>query len=87
MFNLSGQGVQFRAEYSDADKVRRELAKQDLKRSDKGVVNTTSDDETRSLIIMDDNTFGISCVSATVLASRANEIIDVPDKKNSQDEN
>lgn len=58
---------------ADADKVRRELAKRDIKdRTDANVFDGTSVKETRSMLIMDDNTIGISSVNATVLANRAN---------------
>lgn len=55
---------------ADAEKVRRELAKRDLVRSDKEVFDGTSAKETRSMLILDDDTIGISSVSATVLANR-----------------
>lgn len=57
---------------ADAEKVRRELAKHNMTRTDKGVFDNTSTKETRSLLIMDDNTFAISSVNATVLANRGN---------------
>ena len=57
---------------ADAEKVRRELAKHDMTRNDKKVYDGTSVKETRSMLIMDDNSIGISSVNATVLASRAN---------------
>lgn len=59
---------------ADAEKVRRELAKRNIKdRTDANVFDGTSIKETRSMLIMDDNTIGISSVNATVLANRANE--------------
>lgn len=57
---------------ADAEKVRRELAKRDMVRSDKEVFDGTSAKETRSMLILDDNTIGISSVTATVLANRVN---------------
>lgn len=57
---------------ADAEKVRRELAKHDMTRADKEVYDGTSAKETRSMLIMDDNSIGISSVNASVLANRAN---------------
>ena len=57
---------------ADAEKVRRELAKHGMTRTDKEVYDGTSAKETRSMLIMDDNTIGISSVNASVLANRAN---------------
>lgn len=57
---------------ADAEKVRRELAKHNMTRNDKDVYDGTSAKETRSMLIMDDNSIGISSVNATVLANRAN---------------
>ena len=57
---------------ADAEKVRRELAKHKMTRTDKEVYDGTSAKETRSMLIMDDNTVGISSVNSTVLANRAN---------------
>ena len=57
---------------TDAEKVRRELAKHGMTRTDKEVYDGTSAKETRSMLIMDDNTIGISSVNASVLANRAN---------------
>ena len=57
---------------ADAEKVRRELAKHDMTRADKEVYDGTSAKETRSMLIMDDNSIGISSVNSTVLANRAN---------------
>ena len=57
---------------ADAEKVRRELAKHKMTRADKEVYDGTSAKETRSMLIMDDNTIGISSVNASVLANRAN---------------
>lgn len=57
---------------ADAEKVRRELAKHGMTRTDKEVCDSTSAKETRSMLIMDDNSIGISSVNSTVLANRAN---------------
>ena len=51
----------------DAEKVRRELAKHKMTRTDKEVYDGTSAKETRSMLIMDDNTIRISSVNASVL--------------------
>ena len=69
---------------ADAEKVRRELAKHDMTGNDKKVYDGTSAKETRSMLIMDDDSIGISSVNATVLAARANKAFDA---KPSADEN
>ena len=69
---------------ADAEKVRRELAKHDMTRNDKKVYDGTSVKETRSMLIMDDDSIGISSVNSTVLAARANKAFDA---KSSADEN
>ena len=69
---------------ADAEKVRRELAKHKMTRTDKEVYDGTSAKETRSMLIMDDNTVGISSVNSTVLANRANIAFS---EKESKDEN
>ena len=51
---------------------RAELAKHGMTRTDKEVCDSTSAKETRSMLIMDDNSLGISSVNSTVLANRAN---------------
>lgn len=61
---------------ADAEKVRRELARRALSRAHKDVFDGTAAKETRSLLIFDDNTVGISCVSAAVLTGRANRLSD-----------
>ena len=60
---------------ADAEKVRRELTKHGMTRTDKEVCDSTSAKETRSMLIMDDNSIGISSVNSTVLANRANAAI------------
>lgn len=67
---------------ADAEKVRRELAKHNMTRNDKEVYDGTSAKETRSMLIMDDDSIGISSVNATVLAARANEGFSVKEAKN-----
>ena len=57
---------------ADAEKARRELAKHGMTRTDKEVCDSASAKETRSMLIMDDNSIGISSVNSTVLANRAN---------------
>ena len=67
---------------ADAEKVRRELAKHKMTRTDKEVYDGTSAKETRSMLIMDDNTIGISSVNASVLANRANIAFSEKESKN-----
>ena len=67
---------------ADAEKVRRELAKHDMTRNDKKVYDGTSAKETRSMLIMDDDSIGISSINSTVLAARMNEGISVKESKN-----
>lgn len=66
---------------ADAEKVRRELAKHDMTRSDKEVYDGISAKETLSMLILDDNSIGISSVNATVLANRANTGFSVKESK------
>lgn len=56
---------------ADSDRVRKVLAKRKLKRTSDEVFDGTSDKETRSLLILDDNSFCISSVNATILVKRA----------------
>ena len=63
---------------ADAEKVCRG-AKHDMTRADKEVYDGTSAKETRSMLILDDNSIGISRVNTTVLAARANEGFSVKD--------
>ena len=67
---------------ADAEKGRRELAKHKMTRTDKEVYDGTSAKETRSMLIMDDNTVGISSVNASVLANRANIAFSEKESKN-----
>ena len=57
---------------ADYNKVARLLSKYGVKRDDLRVFDTTSNKVTRSFLVLDDGTFGISSVSAKVLCSRAN---------------
>lgn len=67
---------------ADAEKVRRELFKHKMTRTDKEVYDGTSAKETRSMLIMDDNTVGISSVNASVLANRTNIAFSEKEYKN-----
>ena len=58
-------------EAADSDKVRRILARANLKRTNPEVIDTTSDKETRSIIFLKDNKYCISSVNASILAKRA----------------
>ena len=58
-------------EAADSDKLRRILARANLKRINPEVIDTTSDKETRSIIFLKDNTYCVSSVNASVLAKRA----------------
>ena len=69
-------------EAADSDKVRRILARANLKRKSPEVIDTTSDNETRSIIFLKDNKYGISSVNASVLVKRAQD-----DANESVDEN
>ena len=66
---------------ADAEKVRRELAKHDMTRADKEVYDGTSAKETRSMLIMDDDSIGISSVNSTVLVARMNDGFSVKESK------
>ena len=57
---------------ADYNKVARLLSKYGVKRDDPCVFDTTSNKSTRSFLVLDDGTFGISSVSAKVLCCRAN---------------
>ena len=58
-------------EAADSDKARRILARANLKRTSPEVIDTTSANETRSIIFLKDNAYCISSVNASVLAKRA----------------
>ena len=58
-------------EAADSDKVRRILARSNLKRKSPEVIDTTSDNETRSIIFLKDNAYCVSSVNASVLVKRA----------------
>ena len=55
---------------ADSDRVRNVLAKRKLIRTSDEVFDGTSVKETRSLLILDDNSFCISSVNATKLVER-----------------
>lgn len=56
---------------ADSDKVRRILARANLTRTSPNVIDTTPDKETHSIIVLNDNSFRISSVNATILTKRA----------------
>ena len=58
-------------EAADSEKVRRILARANLKRTSPEVNDTTSAKETRSIIFLKDNKYGISSVNASILSKRA----------------
>ena len=65
---------------ADSHKVYRILERANLKRKNPEVIDTTSDNETRSIIFLKDNAYCVSSVNASVLAKRAqngiSEIVD-----------
>lgn len=66
----------------DSDRVRKILAKRKLIRTSDEVFDGTSDKETRSIIYLGDNTYGISSVNASILAKRAqSDIQEFADEK------
>ena len=69
-------------EAADSDKVRRILARANLKRTNPEVIDTTSDKETRSIIFLKDNKYCISSVNASILTKRAqNSVLELVDEK------
>ncbi len=56
---------------ADSDKVRRILARNNLKRTSPKVIDTTYAKETRSIFFLSDNNYCISSVNASILAKRA----------------
>lgn len=72
---------------ADAEKVRRELAKRNMERASKEVFDGTSAKETRSMLILNDNSIGISSVNANILANRANAAIIAPTVKEADPKN
>lgn len=69
-------------EAADSDKVRRILARANLKRTNPEVIDTTSDKETRSIIFLKDNKYCISSVNASILTKRAqNGVFELVDEK------
>lgn len=69
---------------ADAEKVCRELAKRNMERASKEVFDGTSAKETRSMLILNDNSIGISSVNATVLTNRVNADIPAPTVKEAE---
>lgn len=59
----------------DSDKVRRFLKKHNLDRTSMQVTDATGDKEVRSMILLDDDSITLSCVSSTVLSKRASEMV------------
>ena len=66
---------------ADYNKVARLLSKYGVKRDDPRVFDATSNKETRSFLILDDGTFGITSVNAKVLRNRANGVEKPPKEK------
>ncbi len=60
---------------ADADKVRRILKRYGVEKNSDQVVDLTGDQETRSMLILEDRSIGLSNVNAQVLARRANMVI------------
>ena len=67
---------------ADSNRVARLLGKYGIKRDDLRVFDASSNKETRSFLILDDGTFGITSVNAKVLCDRANGVEKVVKKKN-----
>ncbi len=67
---------------ADSNRVARLLGKYGIKRDDFRVFDASSNKETRSFLVLDDGTFGITSVSAKVLCDRANGVEKVVKKKN-----
>ncbi len=61
---------------ADAEKARRTLQKYNADRNSDKVSDMTFSKETRSMLIMDDGSIGLSSVNATVLVKRANGEVD-----------
>ena len=67
---------------ADSHKVYRILERANIKRKNPEVIDTTSDNETRSIIFLKENKYCISSVNASVLVKRAQD-----DANESVDEN
>lgn len=61
---------------ADADKVRRILKRYGIEKYSDQVIDLTSDKETRSMLVLEDRSIGLSNVNAQVLAKRANMVIE-----------
>lgn len=60
---------------ADADKVRRMLKRYGVDKTSDQVVDLTSAKETRSMLILENRSIGLSSVNAQILAKRANMAI------------
>ncbi len=60
---------------ADADKVRRILKRYGIDKTSDQVVDLTSAKETRSMLILENRSIGLSSVNAQILAKRANMAI------------
>ncbi len=67
---------------ADSNRVARLLGKYGIKKDDIRVFDASSNKETRSFLVLDDDTFGITSVNAKVLCNRANGAEKVVKKKN-----
>lgn len=66
---------------ADADKVRRFLKKHNLDRTSMQVVDATGDKEVRSMLLLDDNSITLSCISSTALSKRARAYMETKDNE------
>ncbi len=71
---------------ADYNKVARLLGKYGVKRDDIRVYDATSNKETRSFLILDDGTFGITSVTAKALRNRANGVENTSKEKDTATE-
>lgn len=65
----------------DSDKVRRFLKKHNLDRTSMQVTDVTGDKEVRSMLLLDDDSITLSCVSSTVLSKRASAMMGTDDNE------
>lgn len=73
---------------ADSDRVRKVLSKRNLTRTSDEVFDGTSVKETRSLLILDDNSFCISSVNAAKLVERTkSDITELAANEESRSEN
>lgn len=66
---------------ADADKVRRFLKKHNLDRASMQVVDATGEKEVRSMLLLEDNSITLSCVSSTALSKRARTYMETEDNE------